>query len=83
MGKGLASSAEVTPDGRIVISIDLKKKLPDLPKDYANPVREFAIDKSDWSGAPPMSIVIMIVGSRGTWLIGSYNLYAFLPPAHR
>ena len=65
IGKGLSSSAEVTPDGRIVISLDLKKKLPDLPKNYANPVREFAIDKSDWSGAPPMSIVIMIVGSRG------------------
>ncbi|KAG9123607.1 hypothetical protein FRC07_014543 [Ceratobasidium sp. 392] len=65
MGKGLASSAEVTPDGRILISIDMKKKLPDLPRDYANPVREYAIDKEDWHTAPPMSVVIMIVGSRG------------------
>lgn len=65
VGKGLASSAEVTSDGRILISLDLKKELPDLPKDYANPVREYAIDKKDWSEAPPMSVVIMIVGSRG------------------
>ncbi|KAG8698648.1 hypothetical protein FRC08_005788, partial [Ceratobasidium sp. 394] len=65
MGKGLASSAEVTPDGRIVISLDMKKALPDLPRDYANPVREYAIDKEDWHTAPAMNVVIMIVGSRG------------------
>ncbi|QRW00852.1 glycosyltransferase family 1 protein [Ceratobasidium sp. AG-Ba] len=65
MGKGLASSAEVTPDGRIVISLDLKKKLPDLPKDYANPVREYAVDTQEWCTAPSMNVVIMIVGSRG------------------
>ncbi|CCO30407.1 hypothetical protein BN14_04436 [Rhizoctonia solani AG-1 IB] len=40
LGKGLSSSANMTPDGRIVITLDLHKKLPDLPKDYANPVRE-------------------------------------------
>ncbi|KAG8695793.1 hypothetical protein FRC09_008927 [Ceratobasidium sp. 395] len=65
IGKGLSSSARVTEDGRIVISLDMKKKLPDLPRDYANPVREYAIDKEDWHTAPPMSVVIMIVGSRG------------------
>ncbi|KAB5595196.1 Sterol 3-beta-glucosyltransferase UGT80A2 [Ceratobasidium theobromae] len=64
LGKGLSSSAEMKPDGRIAVSLDLKKKLPDLPKDYANPVREFAVDE-EWHTAPPMSIVIMIVGSRG------------------
>lgn len=56
------------PDGRIAVSLDLKKKLPDLPKDYANPVREFAVDE-EWHTAPPMSIVIMIVGSRGMYLL--------------
>ncbi|QRW26844.1 glycosyltransferase family 1 protein [Rhizoctonia solani] len=65
LGKGLSSSANMTPDGRIVITLDLHKKLPDLPKDYANPVREYAVDRVDWRIAPPMSIVIMIVGSRG------------------
>ncbi|CAE6434741.1 unnamed protein product [Rhizoctonia solani] len=65
MGKGLSSSANMTPDGRIVITLDLHKKLPDLPKDYANPVREYAVDRVDWRVAPPMNIVIMIVGSRG------------------
>ncbi|CAE6434488.1 unnamed protein product [Rhizoctonia solani] len=65
LGKGLTSSANMTPDGRIVITLDLHKKLPDLPKDYANPVREYAVDRVDWRVAPPMSIVIMIVGSRG------------------
>ncbi|KAG8746143.1 hypothetical protein FRC10_006009 [Ceratobasidium sp. 414] len=65
IGKGLTSSAEVTQDGRIVISLDMKKKLPDLPRDYANPVREYAVDKEDWHTAPAMNVVIMIVGSRG------------------
>ncbi|KAJ1310549.1 hypothetical protein OPQ81_007279 [Rhizoctonia solani] len=65
LGKGLSSSANMTPDGRIVITLDLHKKLPDLPKNYANPVREYAVDRVDWRVAPPMSIVIMIVGSRG------------------
>ncbi|CUA72150.1 Sterol 3-beta-glucosyltransferase UGT80A2 [Rhizoctonia solani] len=65
LGKGLTSSANMTPDGRIVITLDLHKKLPDLPKNYANPVREYAVDRVDWHVAPPMNIVIMIVGSRG------------------
>ncbi|CAE6479214.1 unnamed protein product [Rhizoctonia solani] len=65
LGKGLSSSANMTPDGRIVITLDLHKKLPDLPKNYANPVREYAVDRVDWQIAPPMNIVIMIVGSRG------------------
>ncbi|CAG8556610.1 15952_t:CDS:10, partial [Acaulospora colombiana] len=76
-GRGLASSAKITDDGRILVSLDLKKALPDLPKDYANPVREFAIDpalEKHLSGIieppeireggmiPVMNIVIMIVG---------------------
>ncbi|KZT36345.1 UDP-Glycosyltransferase/glycogen phosphorylase [Sistotremastrum suecicum HHB10207 ss-3] len=64
-GKGLISSAKVTPDGRIVISLSLKQKLPELPKDYAKDVKEFAIDKDQFDKPPAMSIVIMIVGSRG------------------
>ncbi|CAE6429532.1 unnamed protein product [Rhizoctonia solani] len=65
LGKGLSSSANMTPDGRIVITLDLHKKLPDLPKNYANPVREYAVDRVDWNIAPSMNVVIMIVGSRG------------------
>lgn len=65
MGEGLASMARVTEDGRIVISLDLKKQLPDLPPDYAKDVEEFAVDDSTWTNVPAMNIVIMIVGSRG------------------
>ncbi|KAJ6606176.1 UDP-Glycosyltransferase/glycogen phosphorylase [Mycena vulgaris] len=64
-GKGLASTARVLPDGRIVISLDLKKKLPDLPEDHARDIQEFAVDKTEWKHYPSMNIVIMIVGSRG------------------
>jgi hypothetical protein len=49
------------------------ERLPDLPAGYAIPVREFAVDPNlaaTTSGqrgerVPRMSIVIMIVGSRG------------------
>lgn len=64
-GKGLASAARVSKNGRIDVSFTLKKKLPDLPKDYAPQVDEFAIDNRNWSDCPPLCIVIMIVGSRG------------------
>ncbi|KAE9401511.1 glycosyltransferase family 1 protein [Gymnopus androsaceus JB14] len=65
ISKGLFSKARVEPDGRIVVSLDLKQQLPDLPPDYAPEVQEFGIDKSTWMEYPSMSIVIMIVGSRG------------------
>jgi sterol 3beta-glucosyltransferase len=65
VGKGLTSFARVTPDGRISISLDLRNKLPDLPQDHANPVKEFAIDDIDYENPPLINIVIMIVGSRG------------------
>ncbi|KAG6918563.1 hypothetical protein DXG01_013362 [Tephrocybe rancida] len=65
MGKGLNSVARVTDDGRIVISLDLAQKLPDLPKDYARDVKEFAVDETEWKQYPSLNIVIMIVGSRG------------------
>ncbi|KAJ3716120.1 glycosyltransferase family 1 protein [Lentinula raphanica] len=64
-GKGLLSKARIDPEGRIVVSLDLKQKLPDLPPDYAPEVHEFGIDKSKWMRYPSMNIVIMIVGSRG------------------
>ncbi|KAJ6546815.1 glycosyltransferase family 1 protein [Mycena capillaripes] len=64
-GKGLASMARVLPDGRIVISLDLKQKLPDLPQDHAQDIQEFAVDKTEWKKYPSLNIVIMIVGSRG------------------
>lgn len=79
-GKGLASSARITEDGRILVTLDLKNALPDLPDNYANPVREFAIDPTlgkhlegivappgirEGGKIPKLNIVIMIVGSRG------------------
>ena len=67
LGKGLISSARITEDGEIVISLDLKEALPDLPKDYAKPVREYAVDPDSLAKVPAMNIVIMIVGSRGTF----------------
>ncbi|KAG8896572.1 hypothetical protein FRB99_008829 [Tulasnella sp. 403] len=64
-GRGLKSSAKLTDDGRILISLDLQRALLDLPKDYANPVKEYAVDTSALMSTPPMNVVIMIVGSRG------------------
>ncbi|RDB19239.1 Sterol 3-beta-glucosyltransferase UGT80A2 [Hypsizygus marmoreus] len=64
-GKGLTSLARVTEDGRIVISLNLAQKLPDLPKNYARDVKEFAVDETEWRHYPRMNIVVMIVGSRG------------------
>ncbi|KAJ8093380.1 hypothetical protein PM082_020237 [Marasmius tenuissimus] len=65
LGKGLESSANLEPDGSISISLNLKKKIPDLPKDYAQEVDEFGVDHSPGRVVPKMCIVIMIVGSRG------------------
>ncbi|KIY46560.1 glycosyltransferase family 1 protein [Fistulina hepatica ATCC 64428] len=65
MGKGLASVARVEPDGRISITLDLKKHLPDLPQDHAPDVDEVGTDAKHWNSYPAMSIVVMIVGSRG------------------
>lgn len=49
----------------INIWVDLKKALPDLPKDYARPVKEWATDPVGAKDCPPLCIVIFIVGSRG------------------
>jgi sterol 3beta-glucosyltransferase len=68
-GKGLSSFARVGDDGRIIISLDLKQNLPDLPEDYAKTVEEFALDEKTWRDVPRMNIVIMIVGSRGTFVL--------------
>ncbi|KAF8894838.1 glycosyltransferase family 1 protein [Infundibulicybe gibba] len=64
-GKGLSSIAHITSDGRILISLDLKQHLPELPENHAKDVKEFAVDDSEWRDYPPMNIVIMVVGSRG------------------
>ncbi|EPQ50593.1 UDP-Glycosyltransferase/glycogen phosphorylase [Gloeophyllum trabeum ATCC 11539] len=67
VGEGLASTATLDEDGRIVVSFDLQKKLPDLHEDHAPEVDEFAVDTEAWKtrNVPKLSIVIMIVGSRG------------------
>ncbi|ORY31586.1 glycosyltransferase family 1 protein [Naematelia encephala] len=49
----------------INIWVDLKQIVPDLPKDYARPVKEYAIDPATAKECPPLNIVIFIVGSRG------------------
>ncbi|TFK67117.1 glycosyltransferase family 1 protein [Pluteus cervinus] len=64
-GKGLQSSVQVVPDGRIAVSLNLKQDLPELPENYAKDVREFAVDQKKWRECPKLHIVIMIVGSRG------------------
>lgn len=64
-GPGLSSRANLTDDGTISIWVDLKKALPDLPKDYARPVKEWATDPTKSDDCPPLNIVIFIVGSRG------------------
>jgi hypothetical protein len=52
-------------EGMINIWVDLKQKVPDLHKDYAREVQEFATDPGGGVDCPPLSIVIFIVGSRG------------------
>ncbi|KAF8177615.1 glycosyltransferase family 1 protein [Pholiota molesta] len=64
-GEGLDSIASVSPDGRISIHLDLKNDAPDMRKDHAQDVEEFAVDKTAWKTCPNMNILIMIVGSRG------------------
>lgn len=55
----------MTSDGRIALSLNLDKRAPPLPENYAKEVREFAVDTKDYGSPPLMNIVIMIVGSRG------------------
>jgi len=63
--EGVKSEAQVNPDGRINVSLTLdKKELHELPDDESS-IEEFGIDRDGWRNVPPMSIVIMIVGSRG------------------
>ena len=70
-GEGLASRASLAEDGRISVSFNLKRALPDLPKDYAQEVNVFAADTVNFSKPPRLNVVIMIVGSRGPFLSSS------------
>ncbi len=63
-GKNLSTKANIHDDGRVNLSLACQNELQDLPDDHARPVREYAVD-SNWGDCPPLSIVIMIVGSRG------------------
>ena len=78
MGRGLDSRARIDPDGSIVISLNVKESLPDLTSDHADEVEEFAVDKSRQGQVPKMSIVVMIVGSRGTRRILSSLVFCVL-----
>ncbi|GHJ85208.1 hypothetical protein NliqN6_1610 [Naganishia liquefaciens] len=64
-GPELSTKAELRRDGTIRVSFNAKKKFPDLPPDYALPVREYGVDLSRPLRVPVLNIVIMIVGSRG------------------
>ncbi|OCF77518.1 hypothetical protein I204_01506 [Kwoniella mangroviensis CBS 8886] len=64
-GPGLDSKAVLDDMGMINIWVDLKKPLPDLPKDYARAVKEYAVDRRKGVKCSPLNIVIFIVGSRG------------------
>ncbi|KIY71268.1 glycosyltransferase family 1 protein [Cylindrobasidium torrendii FP15055 ss-10] len=64
-GRGLKSSAKLQRNGTIAVRLDLAKALPDLPAGHARAVKEFAIDEEGWKHVPKLSIVILIVGSRG------------------
>jgi hypothetical protein len=64
-GPGLDSKASMDEEGMINIWVDMKKVMPDLPKDYARPVKEWGTDPATSEDCPPLNIVIFIVGSRG------------------
>jgi hypothetical protein len=59
----LEASTAFQPDGQFQVSIDASPN--GLPKDYALPLDEPAIDLTGFANAPPMNVNIMIVGSRG------------------
>lgn len=63
-GKNLSTNAKVHTDGRINLSLACARELPELPHNHTWPVAEPAIDVN-WRSCPRMSVVIMIVGSRG------------------
>ncbi|EJD46939.1 UDP-Glycosyltransferase/glycogen phosphorylase [Auricularia subglabra TFB-10046 SS5] len=75
-GQGLSSDATVTKEGRICLSLHLNKPVPCLAASGPSPstVHEFAVDPNlavagpgvrEGGRVPRLSIVIMIVGSRG------------------
>ncbi|PPQ66045.1 hypothetical protein CVT26_010801 [Gymnopilus dilepis] len=67
-GIGLDSIAGLTKDGRISLNFDFKKRIPtigSLTEFRSRDVEEFGIDQDHWKDCPKLSIVIMIVGSRG------------------
>ncbi|KAF9533640.1 glycosyltransferase family 1 protein [Crepidotus variabilis] len=63
-GRGLDSIASIGPDGKISLRLDLKELAKEVPDDHAANVIEFATDFK-WRECPSLSILIMIVGSRG------------------
>ena len=71
-GHGLASTAHMRQDGRIGISLALKTQLPalgpGLPPPYVEHEMEDLVHAGQLRRVPPMSIVIMIVGSRGVFM---------------
>jgi hypothetical protein len=77
----LSASTQLGPDGRLQLDLRFAKLLPDLPPGYSNDVLEPFVERepapdpegqNKWAGVvPPMSILILLVGSRGEPFVGS------------
>ena len=48
------------------VHFEFKENIPQMSEIRAHTVEEFAIDRKGWKECPKLSIVIMVVGSRGT-----------------
>lgn len=69
-GKGLKSHAQLRRNGTIDVRLDFNlKDLPALPAEYVSPATTMETMESrisqETQSCPPLSIVIMLVGSRG------------------
>ncbi|WVF67356.1 hypothetical protein IAT40_002111 [Kwoniella sp. CBS 6097] len=64
-GPGMTSHAAVDDAGQVDITLQLHRKLPELPTSFSRHVKEHGVDLKDWMKCPPLNVVIFIVGSRG------------------
>lgn len=67
------SRATLNEQGMIDIWVNLKQSLPDLPKDYARSVKEYAVDPAGVSPSK-LNVVIFIVGSRGVYAFETHYM---------
>lgn len=62
---GLDAQADINANGGIDVKLNIKKRLPPLPPDYALSVEEPHLDPSPNAHVPSLNVLIQIVGSRG------------------